>query len=104
LSHDLQERFFARLPRVELHNLYGPTEAAVDVTYWQCQPDSKGTVVPIGRPIANIQLHIVDRHLQRVPVGVTGELLIGGVGLARGYFGRDQLTAERFIADPFSND
>jgi len=103
LSHNLQQRFFAQL-NTELHNLYGPTEAAVDVTAWQCQPSRHGGVVPIGKPIANIQIHIVDKHLQPVPVGVNGELLIGGVGLARGYFNRDDLTASKFIADPFSAD
>jgi amino acid adenylation domain-containing protein len=94
----LAERFFARFPRVGLHNLYGPTEAAVDVTYWPCAPGA--TVVPIGRPVANTAIRLLDAELRPVPVGVAGELLIGGVQLARGYLGRPDLTAERFVPDP----
>lgn len=101
LSVELQNRFFARLPGVELHNLYGPTEAAIDVTYWQCRPGPAATV-PIGRPIANIQTYILDEQLQPVPVGVPGELHLGGVGLARGYLNRPELTQEKFIPHPFS--
>jgi len=101
LPYEVQNRFFARM-RAELHNLYGPTEAAVDVTYWQCRPESQDSIVPIGRPIANVQIYLLDKNLQPVPVGVAGELHIGGVGLARGYLNRPELTAERFIPDPFS--
>ncbi|MEW5860344.1 MAG: amino acid adenylation domain-containing protein [Cyanobacteriota bacterium] len=102
LSYELQQRFFARLD-AELHNLYGPTEAAIDVTYWTCQRESELPIVPIGRAIANTQLYILDRHLQPVPVGVPGELHIGGVGLARGYLNRPELTAQKFIPNPFKN-
>ena len=101
LPFELQERFFARL-NAELHNLYGPTEAAVDVTFWACERESNRRTVPIGRPIANTQIYLLDRRLQPVPVGVPGELYIGGVGVARGYLNRPELTAERFIPDPFS--
>ncbi len=101
LSFELQERFFARL-NAGLHNLYGPTEAAVDVTFWACKQESGLRTVPIGRPIANTQIYLLDRRLQPVPVGVPGELYIGGVGVARGYLNRPELTAERFILDPFS--
>lgn len=103
LTTDLQDRFFEKLG-AELHNLYGPTEASVDVSYWECKPHSKGVSVPIGKPIWNTQLYILDRLLQPVPIGVAGELHIGGVGLARGYLKRPELTAEKFIRDPFSSD
>jgi len=89
---DLQERFFARLD-AELYNLYGPTEAAIDATFWTCQRGSNQRIVPIGRPIANTQIYL-DQHLQPVPVGIPGELHIGGVGLARGYLNRPELTDE----------
>ncbi|MFP5287371.1 MAG: non-ribosomal peptide synthetase, partial [Thermoanaerobaculia bacterium] len=100
LPHDLQEKLFARLS-CELHNLYGPTEAAVDVTYWACDRESRRTIVPIGYPIANTQIYLLDRDLRPVPPGIAGELHIGGVGLARGYLSRPGLTAEKFIPDPF---
>ncbi len=103
LPYELQQRFFSILP-AELHNLYGPTEAAVDVTYWACQRKSPLRTVPIGRPIANTQIYILDRHLQPTPIGVPGELHIGGIGLARGYFNRTELTAEKFIPDPFKSE
>jgi len=97
----LQERFFARLA-AELHNLYGPTEACIDATSWRCERGGEQQNVPIGRPIANMQAYILDPQLQPVPVGVPGELYLGGAGLARGYLNRPELTAERFIANPFS--
>ncbi len=103
LSVALQERFFERI-EAELHNLYGPTEAAIDVTFWACQRGSSQRLVPIGRPIANTQIYLLDQHLQPVPIGVPGELHIGGVGLARGYLNRKELTDAKFISNPFSNE
>jgi amino acid adenylation domain-containing protein len=102
LPKAVQDRFFRRLG-AELHNLYGPTEAAVDVTWWACQPDTDLSFVPIGKPIANTQIHIVDDDMRPVPVGTAGELLIGGVQVGRGYLNRPELTAERFVDDPFSD-
>lgn len=86
----------------DLHNLYGPTEAAIDVTYWQCLKDEQSVIMPIGRPIDNTQIYILDKYQNPVPVGVAGELFIGGAGVARGYRKRDQLNALKFIDDPFS--
>ncbi len=103
LPLELQQRFLARLPGVELHNLYGPTEASVDVTYWHCVANATLGCVPIGRPIANIQIHILDPYLNPVPAGVAGQLYIAGVGLARAYLNRPDLTAEKFIPNPFSH-
>ncbi|HEY5851480.1 MAG TPA: amino acid adenylation domain-containing protein [Lysobacter sp.] len=100
----LAERFHQRLPGVELHNLYGPTEAAVDVTAWTSAPGKALLSVPIGKAIANTRMYVLDPHLEPVPQGVTGELYIGGVQVGRGYLNRDELTAERFLPDPFARD
>ena len=102
LTPELQDRCLRSLD-VELHNLYGPTEAAVDVTYWRCSSESSYRMVPIGRPIANTQILILDHDLEPVPVGVPGEIHIGGVNLGRGYFNKPDLTAERFIPHPFAD-
>jgi amino acid adenylation domain-containing protein len=98
LTPALARRFFDRLG-AQLHNLYGPTEAAIDVSAWHCTPGDSDTV-PIGHPIQNIRLHVLDPAGQPVPVGVPGELHIGGVGLARGYLNRPELTASRFVTGP----
>jgi amino acid adenylation domain-containing protein/non-ribosomal peptide synthase protein (TIGR01720 family) len=101
LTPEAVSRFHARLAGVELHNLYGPTEAAVDVTWWPCPANGDARSVPIGRPIDNTRIYLLDRSLRPVPLGVAGELAIGGVQVGRGYLGRPDLTAARFIPDPF---
>ncbi len=100
LSADLQHNLFRVLPNVGLYNLYGPTEAAIDVTHWTCVDDG-GFSVPIGYPIANLVTYILDDSLQPQVQGCVGELYLGGIGLARGYHNRPDLTAERFVASPF---
>lgn len=100
LADQLKERFFQRFPGVELHNLYGPTEASIDVTWERCRPGPEHPVL-IGRPIANTQVYVLDAHRRAQPAGVPGELYLGGVGLARGYLGRPELTAEKFVPSPF---
>jgi amino acid adenylation domain-containing protein len=101
LGWELQERFFERVKGVELHNLYGPTEAAVDVTYWRCESGGGSRRVPLGHPIGNLQIYILDGELEPVPEGISGEIYIGGAGLGRGYWRRAGLTAERFVPSPF---
>ncbi|MFC4126656.1 non-ribosomal peptide synthase/polyketide synthase [Nocardia rhizosphaerae] len=94
------QRLRALLPGVAVHNLYGPTEAAVDVSFHEVT-DADTVTVPIGAPVANTALHVLDARLRQVPVGVPGELYLAGVQLARGYLGRADLTADRFVANPF---
>lgn len=98
------EQFQAKCPWAKLHNLYGPTEAAIDVSYWDCSHSYKNlNSIPIGKPIQNIQLFVLDKQLNPVPTYVPGELHIGGVGLARGYLNRAELTNDKFIENPFEN-
>ncbi len=101
LPAESANRLLARLPNIQLHNLYGPTEAAIEVTHWTAPKQQTIERVPIGTPIANIAMYVLDQHLQPVPIAVAGDLYIAGVGLARGYHGRADLTAERFIPDPY---
>ncbi|MDR6503212.1 amino acid adenylation domain-containing protein/non-ribosomal peptide synthase protein (TIGR01720 family) [Burkholderia ambifaria] len=102
LAPELVAKMARLLPNATLVNLYGPTEAAIDVSHWTCGPgDANAAAVPIGHPIANLQLHVLDAAWQPVPAGATGELYLAGAGLARGYLGRPTLTAERFVPDPF---
>jgi amino acid adenylation domain-containing protein/non-ribosomal peptide synthase protein (TIGR01720 family) len=96
----LQEKVLSNL-NVNLHNLYGPTEACIDATFWTCKEGIERQFVPIGYPIANTQIYILDEYLQPLPIGVPGELHIGGAGLARGYLNRPELTKEKFIPNPF---
>ena len=98
LPAELRNRVLAQLPAVQLHNRYGPTETAINVTHWHCRAED-GERSPIGRPLGNVICRVLDDQLNPVPLGVPGELCIGGIGLARGYLGRAGLTAERFVAD-----
>ncbi|CAA2107568.1 Tyrocidine synthase 3 [Variovorax paradoxus] len=102
LPAEARDKVFACLPQAALYNLYGPTEAAIDVTHWTCRDDGS-TQVPIGRPISDTQAYVLDGSLNEVPVGVAGELYLGGINLARGYLKRAGLTAERFIATENGN-
>jgi len=114
LSPELVNSFFERQGLAELHNLYGPTEAAIDATHWRClrltesQSEAERAElsdgVPIGRPISNMQMYVLDERMRCVPVGVSGEIYIGGMGLSRGYRERAELTAERFVPHPYSQE
>jgi amino acid adenylation domain-containing protein len=101
LSPMLARRFRERLPWVSLHNRYGPTEAATSVSMRVERLPGGGTPMPIGRPVSNTRVYVLDARGEPVPAGVAGELYIGGAGVGRGYLGRPELTAERFVADPF---
>ncbi|WP_283657872.1 non-ribosomal peptide synthetase [Paenibacillus sp. RC343] len=98
------QRLVSGIAGAKLINLYGPTEATVDVSYFDCEPTEEYAVIPIGKPIQNIRLYIVKEGTEQLqPIGVAGELCIGGVGVARGYLNRPELTAEKFVADPFAD-
>jgi acyl-coenzyme A synthetase/AMP-(fatty) acid ligase/acyl carrier protein len=98
LQVELFNKLLAKSSGTNLANLYGPTEATIDVSYFDCSPGESFERIPIGKPIDNIQLHILDKRLQALqPVGVAGELCISGVGLASGYINRPELTSEKFI-------
>ncbi|HEV3039101.1 MAG TPA: amino acid adenylation domain-containing protein, partial [Candidatus Angelobacter sp.] len=101
LSRDVARKCLERTT-AQLHNLYGPTEASIDVTYWLCEKERLDQGVMIGKPIANMAVYVLNEFLEPVPVGVTGELYLGGIGLARGYLNRPGLTAEQFLPNPFS--
>ncbi len=103
LSLDLAKRFLKQMPTSILLNLYGSSEVAADVTYYDVRAYTSEPGIPIGRPIANTQVYLLDEQMQPVPIGSAGELYVGGDGLARGYFNRPELTAARFVPDPFSN-
>jgi amino acid adenylation domain-containing protein len=103
LPADVQARFFERLNLHDvLYNVYGPTEASIDATFWSCQSSVEAAIAPIGRPISNTQIYLLDSELKPVPAGEVGELHIGGLGLARGYFNRPNLTEAKFIPSPFA--
>ncbi len=102
LTADHRARFHARMT-AQLHNLYGPTEAAVDVTWWDAGAADVSNPMPIGHPVWNTQVYVLDARMRLVPPGVRGDLYLGGVQLARGYLGRDDLTAERFVRNPLGS-
>jgi amino acid adenylation domain-containing protein len=103
LAPQIVTRFQSRIG-AKLYNVYGPTETTIDSTLWPCEECNPHSAVPIGRPIPNTQVYILDDLLRLLPIGVAGNLCIGGVGLARGYVGRPDLTGEKFIPDPFSGE
>ncbi|MBB4189876.1 amino acid adenylation domain-containing protein, partial [Sinorhizobium terangae] len=103
ITTELANKWLQLAPR-GLVNLYGPTEATIDATAWNCPDDFSAAIVPIGRPISNTRIYLLDDHGQPVPFGAVGELYIGGAGVARGYLNRPDLTAARFMADPFSDE
>ncbi|WP_349237918.1 amino acid adenylation domain-containing protein [Pseudoalteromonas sp. JC3] len=102
LTRDHREQFI-RASSAQLHNLYGPTEAAIDVSYWDCSKTTSAPSVPIGYAIDNINCVVVSPDFAEQPIGIPGELLISGIGLARGYFQQEQLTAEKFITVSLAN-
>ncbi len=101
LSASLVKQWY-RHSKTRLHNLYGPTEAAIDVTSWECPDDPLARIIPIGRPISNTAMHVLDKRMNLAPSGIAGEIYIGGVGLARGYLHQPAMTAERFVPNPFT--
>jgi amino acid adenylation domain-containing protein len=102
-SGEIVERHRQLLPHASLFNEYGPTEGTVWSSVYNCQNYNLNIAVPIGRPIANTQIYLLNSHLQPVPIGVAGELYLGGLGIARGYLNHPELTAQKFIAHPFSD-
>lgn len=103
LPPTLPERFWARLA-ADLHNVYGPTETTIDAAWHTCRRGSRPNLVPIGRALPGARLYLLDEQGQPVPPGSPGELYVAGIGLARGYWNRPELTRERFLPDPFSSD
>jgi thioesterase domain-containing protein/acyl carrier protein len=110
LMSDLKERVVRRVPGAELYNFYGPTEATINASVWRCERREEGREeggeegqrVPIGRPVSNVEVYLLDREMEVVGVGVAAELYIGGAGLARGYVERAEQTAERFVPHPYA--
>ncbi len=102
LTPALRDRFFDRFAHTALHNGYGPTETCINSVMWDCERGRARSVVPIGRPIANTSVYVLGPRLEVQPIGVPGELYIGGAGVARGYINQPKLTAERFIPNPFA--
>ncbi|MEV0262321.1 amino acid adenylation domain-containing protein [Streptomyces sp. NPDC050617] len=107
-GEELQPSLVRRLHRsgsqAVLHNCYGPSECSIDVTHWQCTAAEEQGEVPIGLPIGNVRVYLLDEKGEPVPAGRAGELYVAGAGVARGYRDRPELTAERFVPDPFTAD
>lgn len=103
LSGEIIRMFYKNCSSATLYNTYGPTEATVEASVWKCDPKFSGTIAPIGRPIAGSKLYVLDKHQKVVPIGVQGELYIGGLGLARSYLNDSKLTYEKFIRSPFDS-
>jgi amino acid adenylation domain-containing protein len=101
LSPRLVDGLFARMPGVQVHNLYGPTETSIVITTWNCERDSTRSSIPIGLPVTNCEVYVLDQELEPVPTGVEGEIYIGGICVSNGYHNRPDLTAERFRPHPF---
>jgi amino acid adenylation domain-containing protein len=104
LPLDLMREVLTRWPTLGLHNLYGPTECAVDVTFWDCRANQSAEKVLIGRPVANTRVYVLDDQLEPVAPGDVGELFLAGIQVGGGYLNRPQLTAERFLPDPYVAD
>lgn len=104
LSPLLQEKFFKYLPTVKLINLYGPAEATIDTTFWICHQGADSESIPIGRPITNARVYVLDEWMDPVPIGARGELYIGGTGLGCGYRNHPELTKSLFVSNPFSEN
>lgn len=101
LSNDLKREFYSKLD-ADLYNLYGPTESSIDASYFACVRDSGEQVETIGSPIDNVKIYILDEDMKQLPFGIVGEIYLGGSGLARGYYNKPDLTAEKFVPNPFS--
>ena len=104
MDREVHDRLFERLPEARLAHFYGPTEAAISCLFHECDRASPAGPIPIGRPIANMRVYLLDASLQPVPMGIPAEIFIGGVGLARGYLNRPDSTADRFVPDPISGE
>lgn len=103
LSIDLQNRFFKYFD-IPLHNVYGPAECADVSTFWTCRKDYSDSFVPIGTPISNVRIHILDKHMNVCSVGVVGEIYVTGCGVGKGYLNNAELTAEKFVSNPFEEN
>jgi amino acid adenylation domain-containing protein len=103
LSFEILRRFKSSCD-AELYNFYGPTESTIDSTFWKCAMEGEQNIVPIGRPIGNVRVYVLDSRMNLVPMGIPGQLYVGGVGLARGYRRRPNLTSEMFVPNPFSKE